>query len=101
MSYVVSVMVNFMNVFLLNRSDEYCAAQLSLLKRFENQLSTYVIPCFVASGESSEPGTLSYSAHNTLYLKVHCPAVTPQLVVVSNYGRSDVDFGQVSVGMYC
>ena len=82
------------------RSDEYCAAQLSLLKCFEDQLSTYDIPCFVASGESSEPGTLPYSPHNTLYLKVHCPAVRPQLVIVSNCGRSRVDFGQVSVGMY-
>ena len=89
-----------MCLFFCNRSDEYCAAKLSLLKQFENQLSSYAIPCFIASGESNEPGTLPYSTHNTLYLKVHCPAVKPQLVIVSNCGRSVVDFGQVSVGRY-
>lgn len=81
------------------RSDEYSAAQLSLLKNFENQFNSYSIPCFVASGESSGPGTLEYSVYNTLFLKVHCPAIRPHLVVVSNYGRSSVDFGPVSVGM--
>lgn len=70
------------------------------MKSFENTLSSYDIPCFLASGHSSEPGSLTYNAHNTVYLKVHCPAVRPEMVVVSNHGRSLIDFDQVSVGVY-
>ena len=38
------------------------------------------------------------SVHNTIYLEVHCPAVRPHLVVVSDSGRSVVDFANVSLG---
>ena len=38
------------------------------------------------------------SVHNTLYLEVHCPAVRPHIVVVSDCGRSVVDFVNVSIG---
>ena len=38
------------------------------------------------------------SVHNTIYLEVHCPAVRPHLVVVSDSGRSVVDFTNVSLG---
>jgi len=33
-----------------------------------------------------------------LYLEVHCPAVMPHLVVVSDSGRPIVDFTNVSLG---
>ena len=39
-----------------------------------------------------------HSVHNTIYLEVHCPAVRPHLVVVSDSGRSVVDFANVSLG---
>ena len=39
-----------------------------------------------------------YSVHNTLYLELHCPAVRPDLVVISDSGRSTLDFGQCSIG---
>ena len=38
------------------------------------------------------------SAHNTMYLEVHCPAVRPHVVVVSDCGRTVVDFENVSLG---
>ena len=40
----------------------------------------------------------SRSVHNTLYLEVHCPAVRPHIVVVSDCGRAVVDFANVSLG---
>ena len=39
-----------------------------------------------------------FSAHNTMYLEVHCPAVRPHVVVVSDCGRTVVDFENVSLG---
>lgn len=39
-----------------------------------------------------------HSVHNTIYLEVHCPAVRPHLVVVSDSGRSVVNFANVSLG---
>ena len=36
--------------------------------------------------------------HNTLYLEVHCPMVRPELVVLSDNGRTTTDFGDVSIG---
>ena len=38
------------------------------------------------------------SIHNTLYLEVHCPAVKPELVVISDNGRQTTDYGDVSIG---
>lgn len=38
------------------------------------------------------------SVHNMIYLEVHCPAVRPHLVVVSDSGRSVIDFANVSLG---
>ena len=38
------------------------------------------------------------SVHNTLFLEVHCPAVRPQLVVISDNGRPTLDFEQISIG---
>lgn len=39
-----------------------------------------------------------FSIHNTLYLEVHCPVVKPTLVVISDNGKSTLDFGEVSLG---
>ena len=41
---------------------------------------------------------IPFSIHNTLYLEVHCPAVKPELVVISDNGRPTTDFGDVSIG---
>ena len=39
-----------------------------------------------------------FSAANTLYLEVHCPAIKPPVVVISNYGHRALDFGPISIG---
>ena len=39
-----------------------------------------------------------FSIHNTLYLDVHCPAVKPELVIISDNGRTTTDFGDISIG---
>ena len=40
----------------------------------------------------------SSSPQNTLFLELHCPAVQPPLVVISNNGQNAIDFQQVAVG---
>ncbi|XP_023933583.1 fibrillin-2 [Lingula anatina] len=80
------------------KSDAYAQAQASLLRTFKSEFNSYVIPCYVASGKTGNPGELPYSIHNTLYLEVHCPTVKPPLVVISDNGRTTVDFGDVSIG---
>ncbi|XP_041377895.1 cilia- and flagella-associated protein 74-like isoform X2 [Gigantopelta aegis] len=79
-------------------SPEYYAAIGSLLRQFKGQFKNYVIPCYVASGSCGNPGELPYSIHNTLYLEVHCPVVKPPVVVISDNGRTTLDFGDVSIG---
>ena len=41
-----------------------------------------------------------YSVHYTLHLELHCPAIRPSLIVVSENGDNVVEFGKVSMGMY-
>lgn len=61
---------------------------------------TFTIPCFVASGSCvKKHSNLNFDPRNTLYLKVHCPSIRPELVVISDRGRFITDFGQVSVGL--
>ncbi|XP_041129939.1 cilia- and flagella-associated protein 74-like isoform X2 [Polyodon spathula] len=82
-------------------SDSFAAAQASLIRSFKGSFKRYIIPCFVASGKSAnrnDPGHLQYSPHNTLYLELHCPAVVPPLVVLSDHGRSTVNFKEVAAG---
>ncbi|XP_072537127.1 cilia- and flagella-associated protein 74 isoform X2 [Salminus brasiliensis] len=81
-------------------SDEYAAGKASLLRSFKERYSRYVIPCFVSNGditqqESEEP---VYSPYNTLYLELHCSAVRPLLVVISDNGETTIHFNQVAVG---
>ncbi|MBN3284396.1 CFA74 protein, partial [Polyodon spathula] len=89
-------------IFLLrSSSDSFAAAQASLIRSFKGSFKRYIIPCFVASGKSAnrnDPGHLQYSPHNTLYLELHCPAVVPPLVVLSDHGRSTVNFKEVAAG---
>lgn len=76
----------------------------SLTRQFAGEFATYHIPCFVASGacrisiDSKPSAGLPYSPANTLYLEVHCPTVRPELAVISNHGRHETSFGDVSVG---
>lgn len=46
----------------------------------------------------SNPFMTFFSVHNTLYLEVHCPVVKPTLVVISDNGKSTLDYGEVSLG---
>lgn len=76
----------------------YAAALGSLLRQYKSSFKTYVIPCYIASGKCGNPGELPYSVHNTLYMEVHCPIVKPTLVVISDHGKTTLDFGEVSLG---
>ncbi|XP_064381499.1 cilia- and flagella-associated protein 74 isoform X3 [Dromaius novaehollandiae] len=82
-------------------SEAYMAAQNFLIRNFRGRFEKYIIPCFVASGDtdgkrSSED--LSCSPYNTLYLELHCPAVSPSVVVTSDNGKNTVNFGDVAIG---
>ncbi|XP_066547117.1 cilia- and flagella-associated protein 74 [Amia ocellicauda] len=82
-------------------SDTYAAGRASLIRSFKDCFKTYTIPCFITSGEAAEhkePGHLQYSPYNTLYLELHCPVVRPPLVVVSDNGRTAVNFSEVATG---
>ncbi|XP_067872959.1 cilia- and flagella-associated protein 74 [Heterodontus francisci] len=81
-------------------SVEYNAAFASLLRNFKEVFHSFVIPCFVAHGETTdhkESGCLFYSIHNTLYLEVNCPTVAPPLVLISGNKQNMVDFGAIAV----
>uniref|UniRef100_A0A8C6JX92 CFA74 protein n=1 Tax=Melopsittacus undulatus TaxID=13146 RepID=A0A8C6JX92_MELUD len=82
-------------------SEAYMTAQAFLMRTFSGRFEKYIIPCFVASeqiNEKKDSENLSYSPYNTLYLELHCPAVAPSVVVISNNGKNTVDFGDVAVG---
>ncbi|XP_064642380.1 cilia- and flagella-associated protein 74-like [Lineus longissimus] len=79
-------------------SDDFAAAHGSLLRHFTGDFKTFVVPCYVTSGKCGNPGELDYSLHNTLYLVVHCPAVKPELMVISDSGRTTTNFGEISKG---
>nr|XP_042128220.1 cilia- and flagella-associated protein 74 isoform X7 [Peromyscus maniculatus bairdii] len=82
-------------------SNEYQAAQATLVRTFQGKFDRFVVPCVVASGDikdrkASEP--LSFSPYNTLYLELWCPVVAPSIVVTSNEGKTVVNFGDIAVG---
>lgn len=41
-------------------SDEYASAHSTLLRQFEGDFQTYIIPCYIASGPCAKPGDLKY-----------------------------------------
>ena len=79
-------------------SDNYMAAKGSLLRSFEGSFNSHTILCYIASGKLRNPGELPYSVFNTLYLEVHCPAVRPKAIVISDSGSTTINFGQVAIG---
>ncbi|KAJ8386870.1 hypothetical protein AAFF_G00165710 [Aldrovandia affinis] len=81
-------------------SDEFAAGKASLLRSFGGRFGSCIVPCFVSSGDTAErePRGEVFSPHNTLYLELHCPAVRPAMVVISNNGRTTLNFQQVAVG---
>ncbi|CAF0828693.1 unnamed protein product [Rotaria sp. Silwood1] len=80
------------------QSTVWSIAQLSLLKSYPSSLSSFLIPCYVASGTCQKPGTLSYDVANTLFIQIHCPIVRPEMIVISDYGQTTIDFGSASIG---
>ncbi|XP_029010867.1 cilia- and flagella-associated protein 74 isoform X2 [Betta splendens] len=87
---------------ILPGSEAYEKARASLLYSFSQRYSEYVVPCFISDGDPPENDRQAqplWSPSNTLYLKLQCLAVQPPLVVLSNNGRSVIDFQQVVVGM--
>ncbi|XP_044137811.1 cilia- and flagella-associated protein 74 [Bufo gargarizans] len=82
-------------------SDEYAAARVSIYQRFMGKFEKYIIPCFIAGCDVSKrkaEESLNFSAHNTLYLELHCPAIAPPLIVSSENGRHLISFGEVAIG---
>ncbi|XP_052267472.1 cilia- and flagella-associated protein 74-like isoform X2 [Dreissena polymorpha] len=79
-------------------STAYASAVGSLLRHFRGKFQSLTVPCYVASGETTNPGELPYSIHNTLYVELHCPTVKPSLVVISDSGKTTTHFGDVSLG---
>ncbi|XP_069466272.1 cilia- and flagella-associated protein 74 isoform X2 [Ambystoma mexicanum] len=83
-------------------SDEYAAALASLLRSFSGKFESVIVPCFVAShgelGDPKNPGPLTYSPYNTLYLELQCPVVAPALAVTSDSGKHNINFGEVATG---
>ncbi|XP_014639290.1 PREDICTED: cilia- and flagella-associated protein 74 [Ceratotherium simum simum] len=77
------------------------AAQATLVRSFPGKFEKFVVPCVIASGDIQDrKGTesLSFSAHNTLYLELWCPAVAPSIVVTSDRGKTISNFGDIAVG---
>ena len=33
-----------------------------------------------------------------MFLQLHCPIVRPEMIVVSDYGQTTIDFGSASIG---
>ncbi|KAJ1144828.1 hypothetical protein NDU88_011122 [Pleurodeles waltl] len=83
-------------------SEEYAEAQASLLRSFSGKFEKFIVPCFVAScgdnGDRENIRNLSYSPYNTLYLELQCPVVAPALVVTSDNGKHNINFGEVATG---
>lgn len=52
-SWLIFPILNF-------RSVDWSIAQLSLLKSYSSSLSSYLIPCYVASGACEKPGMVGY-----------------------------------------
>ncbi|XP_039530895.1 cilia- and flagella-associated protein 74 isoform X1 [Pimephales promelas] len=75
-------------------SFEYLSAKASLLRSFTERRVRHVISCFTSTPDTSEEPR--YSPHETLYLELHCPAVRPALLLVSD--RHTVHFSRVAVG---
>ncbi|KAF5907241.1 cilia- and flagella-associated protein 74 isoform X1, partial [Clarias magur] len=81
--------------------NEYAAAKASLLQTFTERCNRYIIPCFISNGDithQKETGEPLYSPYNTLYLELHCPAVRPMLMVISDCGETTINFNQVALG---
>uniref|UniRef100_H3BIP4 Uncharacterized protein n=1 Tax=Latimeria chalumnae TaxID=7897 RepID=H3BIP4_LATCH len=92
---------NLCSSLLSGSTDDYAAGLASLFRTTAGQFQSFIIPCFIATGETTlheELGTLQYSPFNTLYLELHCPAVPPPVVVISDNGRNTIKFGEVAVG---
>ncbi|XP_048873042.1 cilia- and flagella-associated protein 74 isoform X2 [Brienomyrus brachyistius] len=82
-------------------SEEYNIGKASLLRSCPRHFSRYVVPCFVTSDKHmglAQGGGLPHSPHNSLHLELHCPAVRPCLVIVSNNGQSTLNFHRVETG---
>ncbi|XP_062419540.1 cilia- and flagella-associated protein 74 [Pungitius pungitius] len=82
-------------------SERHEEARASLLHSFTRRYRESTVPCFVSDGDPPEDepqAQPAWSAFNTLYLKLQCPAVQPPLVVISNSAKNSIDFHQVAVG---
>ncbi|XP_034446990.1 cilia- and flagella-associated protein 74 isoform X2 [Hippoglossus hippoglossus] len=82
-------------------SEQYEQARASLLGSVTQRWSDFIVPCFISDGDPPDDDRQApptWSAFNTLYLKLQCPAVKPSLLVISSNGHSIIDFHQVAVG---
>ena len=51
---------HFTHILFIFSSAAYAAAVGSLLRQFKGKFNSFVVPCFVASGECTNPGELPY-----------------------------------------
>ncbi|KAG8434383.1 hypothetical protein GDO86_012671 [Hymenochirus boettgeri] len=82
-------------------SDEYAAAKVSIYRRFTAKFESYVIPCFIVTGDTNKSHDMenfNFSPYNTLYLELHCPSIAPPIIVTSENGRHLIDFGEIAIG---
>ncbi|XP_014856151.1 PREDICTED: cilia- and flagella-associated protein 74-like, partial [Poecilia mexicana] len=77
----------------------YRKARDLLLRSFSRSYKEYIVRCFVSDGDPPEANVQpTWSAINTLHLKLECLAVQPPLLVTSGNGKNVLDFRQVYVG---
>ena len=85
----------------LSSSDVWWQAYHNLLTGYQNTCLQLSVPCFVSS-EPPRPGSqlenTAYRKEDILYLDVTAPAVRPGLVVISDSGRTIIDFSSVGTG---
>ncbi|XP_008411306.1 cilia- and flagella-associated protein 74 isoform X1 [Poecilia reticulata] len=80
-------------------SELYGKARDLLLRSFTQSYKEYIVRCFVSDGDPPEANVQpTWSAINTLHLKLECPAVQPPLLVTSGNGNNVLDFRQVYIG---
>ncbi|CAI9741271.1 Hypothetical predicted protein [Octopus vulgaris] len=81
-----------------NDSKEFSSAVISLVRNFKPFEKMYRIPCYVARGICSPMNPLAYDVSETLYLEVYCTTIGPSIIVLSDNGKSEMNFGNICVG---
>lgn len=79
-------------------SPVYSTVVTLLLRNYSGSKKKYKIPCYIASGKCSTTQPLQYNIQNTVFLEVECPTIKPPVIILSDSGQNNIDFGDVCVG---